>query len=688
MSIELDSTARLQYVIDGTQAGTWEWNITSGEVVINSRWAEIIGYSIDELRPVTIETWMELTHPEDLAHSECELQKHFAGESAHYECVVRMRHKSGQWVWVLDRGKVAVWSDDGQPLQMFGTHQDITEQKRGEHQTLLAASVYSQIHEGIVICDAENKIVDVNEAFVRVTGYEREEIIGSTPSKLSSGLHDQEFYRAMWAEIKEKGCWRGEIWNRRKDGELYPEMLSISEVSVPDSQAKYYCAAFTDISALKEHEQELEFRANYDVLTSLPNRQLFNDRLQFFLAHSRRSGAPLTVALLDLDAFKDINETYGRDIGDRLLIELSSRFSSVLREDDTLARPGGDEFAFIFPDIGQGEVSAAIARRLLDVVAKPMQIADETFKLSASLGLSYFPQDESITAEQLLRQADHAMYQAKVSGKNRSASFDPDQDRDLRVQHQLVDQVSVALRRAEFVLYYQPKVNMRTGDVVGAEALIRWLHPQQGLLAPGHFLPGIENHNIMLKLGFWVMWQAIEQIDRWRQQDIHLTVSVNVAAIQLQQAGFVEHLQSLLRQYPQVQPSLLQLEVLESSALQNVEQVVRIIRECQAFGVSFALDDFGTGYSSLAYLKGLPATTLKIDRSFVKDMLVDDGDLAILQGIVGLAKAFNKELVAEGVELDEQADVLVKLGCEIGQGFGLAHPMPAKDLANWLANRS
>jgi diguanylate cyclase (GGDEF)-like protein len=394
----------------------------------------------------------------------------------------------------------------------------------------------------------------------------------------------------------------------------------------------------------------------------------------------------LAVAYLDLDGFKAINDSFGHDAGDQLLMAVSARMRDTLRDGDTLARIGGDEFVAVLVDLSDVGACVPLLTRLLAAASQTLQVGEHKLQVSASLGVTFYPQSDDVEAEQLLRQADQAMYQAKTAGKNRFHIFDAEQDRSARGHHESLEHIRRALVQQEFVLFYQPKVNMRTGQVIGAEALIRWQHPQQGLLAPGMFLPVIENHPLAVDIGEWVLHTALTQMELWHSQGLDLPVSVNVGARQLQQPDFVSRLAEILAQHPQVRPSCLELEVLETSALGDIAGVSQVIETCRAMGVMFALDDFGTGYSSLTYLKRLPVTLLKIDQSFVRDMLADPDDLAILQGVIGLAQAFHRQVIAEGVETRAHGARLLELGCELAQGYGIARPMPAVSMPQWVGN--
>jgi diguanylate cyclase (GGDEF)-like protein len=502
---------------------------------------------------------------------------------------------------------------------------------------------------------------------------------------LSSGRQDKVFYEGLWRALLEQGHWSGEIWNRRKDGEVFAELLTISAVRDAQGSTQHYVALFSDITAIKEHQNKLDRMAHFDALTNLPNRLLLADRLQQGLAQAARRGQTLAVAYLDLDGFKSVNDRYGHDVGDQLLVALASRMKQALREGDTLARLGGDEFVAVLSDLTEAQASVPLLNRLLAAAAQPVSVGSLTVQVSASLGVTFYSQANEIEPDQLLRQADQAMYQAKVAGKNRYHVFDAAHDNDLRGHHESLERIRLALAHGEFVLHYQPKVNMRSGVVVGAEALIRWQHPDRGLLAPAVFLPVIENDALAIAIGEWVIDTALTQMERWHAAGLDMGVSVNVGARQLQQANFVERLQTQLAAHPNVPANLLELEVLETSALEDINQVSQVIEACAALGVAFALDDFGTGYSSLTYLKRLRVGLLKIDQSFVRDMLDDPDDLAILQGVIGLAAAFRRDVIAEGVETIAHGSLLLHLGCELAQGFGIARPMPGEQLPAWIA---
>ncbi|MGB6193092.1 MAG: EAL domain-containing protein [Terracidiphilus sp.] len=634
---------------------------------------EIIGRSHYEVIPDIPERWKE-------AH-----RRGLAGEKLRKEEDQLVR-ADGSVLWV--RWEITPWRmEDNSIGGIVLFAEDITALKVAEEKLRLSAGVFTHAFEGILITDVNGAILDVNESFTRITGYTREEVLGLNPRLLNSGRQGREFYTDMWDRLTDKGHWSGEIWNRTKSGQLFAGMLTIS--AVPDSSGKtqHYVALFSDISFLKEQERQLERMSHYDLLTGLPNRVLLVDRIRQAMAQAHRRNRMMAVACLDIDGFQAINDVHGHNIGDQLLTEVTKRMCEALGEGETLARLGGDEFVAVMLDLGRGEDALPVLRQLLETAAQPVQIGGLTLQVSASAGITFYPQTaEKVAADQLLRQADQAMYHAKVEGKNRFYIFDPSHDRSVRGHHEDLERVRAALQADEMVLYFQPRVNMCTGAIVSAEALVRWRHPERGLLEPGRFLPIIEGDPLAIDLGEWVISHALKQIEDWRNEGLDLPVSVNIDALQLQHPEFVNRLEALLAEHPKVPPSKLELEVLESGALRDVTAVSQVIRTCNRLGVTFSLDDFGTGYSSLSYLKRLPVHFLKIDQTFVHDMLDDSEDLTILEGVLGLANAFQREAVAEGVETVDHGLMLLRLGCQLAQGYGIARPMPGGQMPDWAAN--
>lgn len=622
-----------------------------------------------------------LIHPDDRSGVSASIQQS-AQQLTPWEHEYRIRLDGDDAVRWLHASAMPEREADGAVL-WHGFVSDITQRKLAEQKLTLAASVFGTAREGIMITDTTGAIIDVNQAFSLITGYGHDEVIGQNPRILRSGRQDKAFYAAMWRDLHDKGHWYGDVWNCRKNGDLYAEMLTISTVSDPDGRPQHYVAIFSDITEAKQHAQQLHHVAHFDALTNLPNRVLLADRLSQSMLQCQRRGLKLAVLFLDLDGFKAINDSVGHDAGDHVLAVLANRMKLTLREGDTLARLGGDEFVAVLVDVANDTELLPMLNRLLGAVAEPIVFNDARLQVTASLGVTFYPQESDIDADQLQRQADQAMYQAKLLGKNRFHIFDTEHDRSVRGHNESLEEIREALGSGQLTLFYQPKVNMRTGRLVGVEALIRWQHPSRGLLGPGLFLPIIENHPLAVDMGEWVIHTALDQVQAWRAEGLDLPVSVNVGARQLQQRDFLARLQAILAQHPAVPAGRLELEVLETTALEDIGGVTHVIEQCRLMGVLFALDDFGTGYSSLNYLKRLPVARIKIDQSFVRDMLDDADDLAILQGVIGLAHAFKREVVAEGVETLAHGSALLQLGCELAQGYGIAKPMPGSELAVW-----
>ncbi|UOA08213.1 EAL domain-containing protein [Methylobacter sp. S3L5C] len=585
---------------------------------------------------------------------------------------------------IFDSVKVPLRSADDKIIGLLEVNRDITEKKALEEKLQLAASVFTNTLEGIMILSSDGTILDINKAFSRITGYELDDIVGKNMRILNAGLQDNNFFETVWYNLNTKGHWYGEVWNRRKNGEVYAVMQSINTVSDEhQTSARKYVSLLSDITMIKEHENELEHIAHYDALTSLPNRLLLADRLYQGIAQSRRRGEQLAVIYIDLDGFKSINDNYGHEAGDQLLIAAAQRMKQALRDGDTLARIGGDEFVAILLDIGTIEASVPILSRILMAASRPVHFNQYTLQVSASLGVTFYASTDNTNIDQLLHQADLAMYQAKLAGKNNYHFFDVVQDSHIRGHHESLERIRQALIAHEFVLYYQPKVNMQTAAIIGVEALIRWQHPSKGLLPPNIFMPIIADNPLAIDLGEWVIDTVLTQMERWTAAGLTIPVSINIDARQLQHSGFLESLRTFLAAHPTVNPASLELEVLEISAMEDLSKVSKVLEISKEMGFKFALDNFGTGYSSLTYLKRLPVTILKIDQSFVRDIIKDPNDQAIVKGLLGLAPAFDLKVIAVGVETIEHGTLLRQLGCDLAQGYGIALPMPANELPDW-----
>ncbi|MCF8160435.1 MAG: EAL domain-containing protein [Polaromonas sp.] len=684
-----ESEFRWKFAIEGAGDGVWDRDLQTGQKSYSRRCKEMLGYAEDDILP-DHRGWESRIHPDDRQAVLTSNADYIAGKALRYEVEYRLRCKDGSYKWILSRGMIVSRDPNGKPLRTIGTHTDISERKNAEDTIRLAAKVFKHALEGIMITALDGTIIEVNDAFTEITGYSRDEVLGQNPRLLKSGRQDKAYYEQMWGDLTQKGIWVGENWNRRKNGEIYAQTQKISTARDAQGKPLQYVCLFSDISAEKNHEQELERIARYDSLTQLPNRALLREQLEQALNQTRRRGQHLAVVFIDLDGFKAVNDTHGHEAGDHLLITLAERMKGALRDGDILARLGGDEFVAVLLDLADVDASAPMLNRLLDAAARPFQYGQTRLQVSASLGVTFYPQaqgqEQELAPDQLLRQADQAMYQAKQSGKNRFHVFDAEQDRNVRARHESMQSIERALTEGEFVLEYQPKVNLRTGDVIGVEALIRWRHPQKGLVPPADFLPMIENHPLAISLGQWVIQSALAQVEGWQQVGLNMPVSVNIGRRHLMQADFVQRLREALAAHPGLQANCLELELLEASAIDDPDHVSQVIRECRSIGVECALDDFGSGYSSLTGLKKLPVKYLKIEQNFIRDMLDSSDSLLILIGVLKLASAFDLKVIAEGVETAEHGSMLLELGCELAQGYGIARPMPGAELPEWVKN--
>ncbi|SDS95710.1 diguanylate cyclase/phosphodiesterase with PAS/PAC sensor(s) [Pseudomonas asplenii] len=542
-----------------------------------------------------------------------------------------------------------------------------------------AAAIFSET-------DLNGRITYVNDRFCAISGYSREELLGQNHRLLNSGFHPPEFFGEMWRTLSLGQVWRGEVCNRAKDGSRY--WLDSTMVPLLDEatgQVRKYLSIRFDVSEKLRLLHTLQWRVGHDVLTGLPNRAFLSELLNQSLDFARREHIPLAVCMLDLDGFKAVNDSYGHACGDALLVEVAARLRGIMRGEDVVARLSGDEFVLILRYVRDSQELQATLQRVLWAVSAPYAIHEQDIHVCASIGVTVFPDDDE-DPDTLLRHADQAMYLAKQGGRNRFHLFDVSLDREVRATYQSVASMRRALEADELRLVYQPKVNLRTGQVVGFEALVHWQSPQRGLLEPHEFLPLVAQTDVIGEIGEWVIDRVLAQIQAWRRTGYNWPVSLNIAARHFQRADFVPRLQALLARYAEVPAQMLDLEIVESVAIENIQRVSQCLQDCQALGVRFSLDDFGTGYSSLSYLKRLRTQTIKIDRSFIRDILHDQDDLALTKAVIGLARAFGREVIAEGLETAEQGRLLISLGCDVAQGSFVARPMAAQAVPAWVAS--
>jgi len=602
-----------------------------------------------------------------------------------------------EWVTYADNGyralletiKTPMRDSDEKPIGVLGIARDITERRKAEEQLRIAATAF-ETQEGITITDANEVILRVNRAFSHITGYAPEEVVGNTPRLLRSGMHDSAFYTAMWESIRNEGSWQGEILNRRKSGEIYPEWLNITAVKNTHGEVTHYVGAFIDITARKAAEKEIEHLAYFDLLTQLPNRRLLLDRLQQAMVGCARTGRMGALLFLDLDNFKILNDTCGHYVGDQLLIKVANRLASCVRDGDTISRLGGDEFVVMLEDLSGNPQEAAaqakaVGEQILVSLNRHYVMDGRVHHSTPSIGAALFGDRES-SVDELLRQADIAMYQAKSAGRNTLRFFDPDMQAVLTVRAELETALRLGVERRQFVLYYQPQVDSTHG-IVGAEALLRWEHPERGTVSPAQFIPLAEDTGLILPIGQWVLEEACARLKAWeadpRTRDLHL--AINVSAHQFRQADFVDQVIQTLEKTG-APAACLKLELTETLVLDDIDGAIKKMRALKQRGVGFSMDDFGTGYSSLSYLTRLPLDQLKIDQSFIHNLPESSNDAVIVQTIITMARSLELAVIAEGVETEAQRQFLVQHGCPVFQGYLFSKPVALAQFEKLLAH--
>ena len=681
---------RWQLALDASQIGIAEWNLRSGKIELSKRWLALLGHATQGFGDTPHAFWA-LLHPDDQAEVQRAFEPLRTGDAVNCRAECRMRCHDGNWRLFELHALVAERGPGGVPLRIVSTARDISDVQAARERQDLSQSVFEHLHEGLLITDPQHRVLESNPTFTEITGYTREELRGSVPMLLQARDSDSALalqLGAMHLGLTKEGSWRGELSHHRRNGERCVLQLTITEVRTVNGSVRNHVLAIADVTRAREQFEQLQRQAHFDELTRLPNRVRLAQMLQSAMQTSRRDGSLLTVCYLDLDHFKPVNDRFGHEAGDRLLIELAGRMRRSLRSwaggDDVIARIGGDEFVLLLRTATLEESRHAV-ERVLNQVGQPyaLGVGAGLVMVTASIGATVFPLDGA-DAETLLRHADHAMYGAKQAGRNGYLFFDAEHDRRAEARFVALGRVQEALDAEEFRLFFQPKVDMRNAKVLGFEALLRWNHPEQGVISPAQFLPLIENTGLSSSVGNWVLQHGIDQLARWLRLGLDITVSINISARHLQEPLFAQHLTGLLSRHQAPVAQRLIIEVLETAALADIDYTCELMQECRALGVRFALDDFGTGYSTFTYLKRLPIDMLKIDRSFVINMLDDRQDLAIVEGVIGLSQTFGCTVVAEGVETRAQAQRLIEIGCEVGQGNGIAAAMPADEVVDWV----
>ena len=595
------------------------------------------------------------------------------------------QRKNGEVYW--EEAHIAPVTDaSGAITHYVGVKLDITARRQAEEELQLAALVYQNSSEAMLVADANNRIVAVNPAFTEITGYTAEEAIGQTPKFLSSGRQMPAFYQAMWHAIDTTGQWRGEIWNRRKNGEAYVEWLTINTIYGEDGTVHRRAALFSDITQKKENEELIWIQANFDPLTGLPNRRMFHDRLQQEIRKAHRANLPLALMFLDLDRFKEVNDTLGHGMGDQLLKEAAQRITHCLRETDTVARLGGDEFIVILSELDKLDSTESVTQDVLQKLAEPYQLDDEVVYVSASIGITLFPED-GIEIDTLLKNADQAMYAAKNAGRSRFSYFTQAMQEAAQARMRLTNDLRDALAGNQLMIYYQPIVDLATGAIQKAEALIRWQHPTGGLISPAEFIPIAEDTGLIVDIGDWVFHESARQVARWRtMHHAEFQISINKSPVQFHRDSDLQRHNTWLNYLRQLElpGQSIVMEITEGLLLDASYTVTEQLLSYRDAGIQVPLDDFGTGYSSLSYLKKFDIDYLKIDQSFIRNLTADSNDMALCEAIIVMAHKLGIKVIAEGVETAEQRDLLIAANCDYGQGYLFSRPVPAREFEELL----
>lgn len=671
------SEEQLSLVLKGSNDGLWDWNVVTDTEERSARWYEMLGYDPQVDQKSSRVDWSELLHPDDLERANDELDAMLAGNENRYTLEVRLRHQKGHYVSVLSRAFVQR-DDAGTAIRISGTITNLTSVKEREAKLGLSAAVLQQSREGIMMTDAQCNIMMVNPSFTAMTGYGEGEVLGKNPRFLASGRQDQDFFLAMWNAIKSAGHWTGEICNRRKDGSLFPAWLAISSLQDTNGTVTHYIGNLSDLSEAKAAENRILRLSHFDALTGLPNRVLLEDRTNHGISMVQRAGEQLTMMLIRIDHFRNINDTLGRTKGDLLLVEMAKRLSACVRDQDTLGRMGGKEFVLILPGTPSSG-AAHLASELLWKLAEPYELGDQETTLTVSIGIAHYP-DSGSDYDSLMKSAAIAMHRAQSEGRDTFQFYSDDMYQQVLEHDSITKSLRQAVKLDQLHLVYQPLVDLQTGQISGMEALLRWQHPERGAISPVEFIPIAEKSGLIKGIGEWVLRRACQDIRHWLDQGIDVPhVAVNVSPIQFQDPDLIGQVKSALAQW-QISPEYLHIEVTESALMDNVGRSEAMLKELKSLGLMLSLDDFGTGYSSLSYLKRFPFDKVKIDRSFVTDIANNPSDQVIARVIISMAHGLGLKVIAEGVETEAQCELLRSSVCDEIQGYLYSKPLNTQDM--------
>lgn len=685
---QLNAKQQLQLALDAAGECMWEWQLTDGATSIHfsDPYCAMLGYAPNEF-PGDQASWQQLLHPDEREHVQHRITELFAeARDVTYENTYRMLHKDGDYRWIHSRGRL--FTDQGRLVRFIGIAADISQERDNNERLRLANVVFDSTHEGVLISDADNKVVFVNPAFSDITGYAAEEVVGQTPRVLQSGRHNKEFYAEMWRSLDTRDSWTGEIWNRRKSGEVLPQLQTITQLRDEHGLITHRVAVFSDISLLKSSQNELSFLAHYDPLTSLPNRILLHEHLKLSLQRAIRHGKPAALLVIDIDHFKNVNESLGYASGDELIKQVIERIQQVADPQDVLCRFGGDEFALVADSCTDTVQTVQQVERIMGLFRQPFSVEQRDIFMTASIGICLYP-TTGRSAEEIFRYAETALSKAKETGRGTYAFYDSALTRLAAEKLHTASELRIAVDEGQLELFYQPVYSLDSARVVGCEALARWRHPARGLLSPACFVPIAESNGVICEIDAWAMREACRQTQQWLEQGLELEfVSVNISTRVFDRSEFLKDSVRGSLQASGLPARCLELEITESSMMVNPEQSVGLLHELRNMGVRLAIDDFGTGYSSLGRLKYLPVDKLKIDRSFVQNLPHDPADIALVHSITSLSDSLDLLVQAEGVETEEQADFLRKYPHMLVQGYLYGKPVPADQFATHLQSRA
>lgn len=672
-------TQQFRSIFDNAAVGIAQNDLKGKWIRVNDKLLEIFECNFKDLENKKPLEW---SHPADVKLEEQYLAQLIEGSISSYNIKKRIFTYKKNIKWV-DATISMIFDEEGKKESIIAVLHDITQSVEDENILRQSAIVFENTTEGIAITDSKNKIINVNHAFEDITGYTLKEIKGKNPSILSSNRHDQKFYKQMWTSVLNQGSWSGEIFNKKKNGKIYPEWLTLNAIKNEENKTLNYIAVFSDISSFKESQEKIDILSNYDQLTGLANRQLLQARLKHFIDISQRHDYKIAILSIDLDNFKNINDSYGHSYGDSVIEIIAKRLQSLIRNEDIISRSGGDEFIIVLQDIASIDSVKTIINSLLQTIHDSIELYDTKFNITTSVGISIYPEDGT-SVEILLKNSDTALFDAKRNGKNNFKFFHESMSSSSLERFSIENAINESLLNHEFELYFQPQIDLHNDKLIGFEALVRWNHPSMGFVYPDKFIPIAEETKQIIQIGEFVLEEAIKTVSYWKS--LHLCggrIAINVSGVQLEDGNFTQILQKYIKQYS-VDSNNIDIEVTESAIMKNPHNWIKILNEIAELGISISIDDFGTGYSSLAYLKKFPVSLLKIDKSFVDDLPNDHDDAVIVSTIISMAQSLGIKTIAEGVETQDQKDYLKSANCDFMQGYLLSKPMSKTDTQNWL----